>query len=282
MNDASVGFQAEVDAVPAQTYERFLWSGPELGDGDVAAAHRAYPALLRYDLALDSLASEVAATNVPADSPPAVWMLYNAGIVVKTQQSTFAIDISHRRGAQLAPLLDFAIVTHNHGDHQSPGLSEAMDAAGKTVVSNFLSNHGANGGADAPCGYSRGERSLSIGGISIRCTPSDHNRRLVDFTMACEIDLGGYTIYHTGDSQNLDKLNPSVQPDLWIVHPRCGLDIAEGVRKFHPRRTAVVHLCEMGHAKWRWTLADGSQEAGRAAAGTELVIPLWGDRIPFP
>ena len=48
---------------------------------------------------------------------PAVWFIYNMGFVVKTAKSLFAIDLHHRRAELLAPKLDFALITHNHGDH---------------------------------------------------------------------------------------------------------------------------------------------------------------------
>ena len=81
---------------------------------------------------------------------------------------------------------------------------------------------------------------------------------------------------------NIDKLNPVNAPDLWIVHPLCGLDPAKGVEKFRPKLTAVVHLNEMSHAKDRWR---HTYESGLAcvkkieAAGGKTVMPLWGERL---
>ena len=280
MNGKEIEFQRDVDAVDAARYDAFFRAGPGMSAEDAAAAHGERPALRRYDEALEKVAAEAGAAAVAPGSPPAAWLVYNAGLVVKTPRSLFALDLSHRRGATLAPALDFALVTHNHADHMSPGLAEAMDRDGKTVVSNFMANYGAHRGGKRPGGYARGEKTLALFDVSVRCTPSDHNGYLVDFTTAFEIDFGGFTIYHTGDSSNLAKLSPTRPPDLWVVHPRCGLDVAEGVAKFRPRRVAIVHLCEMGHSQWRWTLADGHEEAGRVrAAGAEAFVPLWGERI---
>lgn len=278
MNKPFRTFQRDVDATMASAFAVFAAKG-RMPPAKREAAYNAAPALRAYDLAFGKVLRE-AATTPPPQGAPAVWLLYNMGLVIRTRKTLFAIDVAHRRGAELAPLLDFALVTHNHDDHWTPAFYEAMDGAGKTVVSNFLDNYGALRGGKSPGGYAPGRRTLTIGDVTIRTSLSDHNNYLKNFTSAFEIAVGGWTLYHTGDSSNLSKLNPKRRPDLWVVHPRCGIDVADGVRKFHPERTVIGHLCELGHSKWRWTLADGMEEAAKAeAAGSKAVVPLWGDRI---
>lgn len=276
----AAAFQRDVDATPAADYLAFRKAGAGMPDGAREAALADSPGLRRYDEAFEKVLSEVPKARVA--KTPAVWLVYNMGVVVKTKRCTFAVDLAHRQGVRMAPLLDFLLVTHNHEDHWDRALAAEMDRAGKTVVSNFFDNYGAIRAGKAPGGYARGEKAFELGDVAVRATLSDHNRYLTDFTSAFEISVGDWTLYHTGDSQNLDKLAPTRTPDLWIVHPRCGLDVGEAVRKFRPRVTAVCHLCEMGHPpdKWRWTLADGCAEAAKAeAAGSRAVVPLWGGRI---
>lgn len=128
----------------------------------------------------------------------------------------------------------------------------------------------------------RATRAFAIGDAVIKTASSDHNGYLVDFTLTFEIAVNGYRIFHSGDSANIDKLNPVNAPDLWIVHPLCGLDPAKGVEKFRPKLTAVVHLNEMSHAKDRWR---HTYESGLACvrkiedAGGKAVMPLWGERL---
>ena len=244
------------------------------------AAYGAAPALSRYDEAFDKVVAEVRAADIPEGSPPAVWFLYNMGVVVKTPHLVFGIDIAHRKGALMAPLLDFALVTHNHDDHVDSAFLEAMDGAGKTVVSNFFDNYGALRGGRMPGGYTHGGKTFDIGGATILAMPSDHNGYLVDFTLAFEVHIGDWTLYHTGDSANLGKLRPTRAPDLWFVHPRCGLDPVAAAQVFQPRRTILGHTCELGHAQWRWTLRDAGEDAERLMGdGFGATVPLWGDRL---
>ena len=95
-----------------------------------------YPVMRWYDESFDRILGEFEATTVTGDTP-AIWYLYNMGVVVKTKTCSFGIDICHRKAARLAKHLDFLLVTHNHGDHLNMRLIGAMSGAGKPVISNF-------------------------------------------------------------------------------------------------------------------------------------------------
>ena len=260
--------QREIDAVTPAAFGKYL------GSGDTQEA----PALVRLESALDKVIAEVKAAD--ASQHPAVWLLYNMGIVVKTASCCFSIDVMHRRGQELAPLLDFAMITHNHLDHYTQAFYRAMDGAGKTVFSSFLDNYGAHRGKDGLGGFTRRERTYDVRGVRIRTDFTDHNKYLEDFTTTFEISVGKWRLFHSGDCSNVGKLKPSRSPDLWFVHPRCGMDVVDGVRKFKPKLTAIAHLAELGHGKWRWTLQDGLAERDRVlAAGGKATVPMWGDRV---
>ena len=268
--------QAEIDVVTPQDYARYCEEGS--GRPSETSGHGA-AALVRLDEAFDRVLAEVKSTTVTGR--PAIWYVYNMGVVVKTAGCCFSIDLRHRKGAQMEPLLDFALITHNHGDHFTEDFYRAMNGAKKTVISNFKDNYGVrdrmkNGG------YTRAEKTFRIGDVSIRTSLTDHNGYLVDFTTAFEVTAGDYTIYHSGDCSNPLKLNPTRRPDIWFVHPYCGLKAADGVRRFHPKTTAIVHLTELGHANgWaRWTYEDGFRAAGEVKkAGGDAIVPVWGDRL---
>ena len=274
-------FQREIDDITPGVWSAYYKRGTEMPPEEVAEMRSKYAALGRYEDAFDKVLSEIKSTVVT--DRPAVWFVYNMGFVVKTPKSLFAIDLHHRRAEELAPMLDFALITHNHSDHYTDRFYNAMNGVEKkTVVSNFKDNYGAFFGKKHPGGYTRAVKTFEFADVKVRTSYADHNSYLADFTTAFEISVGGWTLYHTGDSCNVGKLAPTRPPDLWIVHPRCGLDVADGVRAFRPRRVAIAHLCEMGHPpeRWRWTLADGLRAAALAeGAGAEAVVPLWGDRL---
>lgn len=265
--------QAEIDKVTPQDYKAYLAEGPDSGIVGLSA-------LKRLDAAFDKVLSEVKSAVVT--DKPAVWLVYNMGIVVKTKETCFSVDLKHRRAKELAPLLDFALITHNHDDHYGEAFYKAMDGRGKTVISNFKDNYGAYFRDRASGGYTRAEKTFKLKDVEIRTSLTDHNGYLADFTTAFEIRIGEYVIYHSGDCSNVTKLNPTRCPDLWIVHPYCGMGADEGVKKMQPKLTAIAHLNELGHARdrWRWTWSDGLKAAAKCeAAGGKAVVPVWGERI---
>lgn len=262
------GRQKEIDLVSNIDYGRYL------KDGDT----RSFAALKRLDDAFDAVLADVRRTTVTDPDRPAVWYLYNMGVIVKTCRQTFAIDLVHRKALEAAPLLDFALITHNHGDHCDGKLHRALDAAKKTVVSNFLCNYGAKVG-----GYTRARKTFTFGDVTVKTALTDHNGYLIDFTTAYEVQIGNFTLFHSGDCSNYQKLQPSRRPDLWFVHPYCGMKTAVAAEKaVHPARVVISHLQELGHAKdrWRWTYRDGLKVKNElAAAGFASIVPLWGDRL---
>jgi len=273
--------QAEINEVSPADYG--LYCRPrDATDELVPRGEPKLAALRRLDAALGKVVKEARATKIGKGGRPAIWFVYNMGIVVKSAETLFSIDLHHRFAEKLADELDFALVTHNHLDHYTQRFYNAMNGRlHKTVVSNFADNYGAHFNK-ALGGFTRGGKTFTFKDVAVKTSTSDHNPYLVDFTMPFEIESGGYRIYHTGDSSNIEKLNPADAPDLWFVHPFDGLDPVKGLKKFHPKKTALVHLNELGHAKnrWRFTWRDGLNVKSRVeAAGGVAVMPLWGDRI---
>ena len=258
-------WQKRTDRVSAGVFDRYFLDGNT----------RRLSALRRLEDAFDKVRREVRGTTV--GDVPAVWMLYNMGVVVKTREAVFSIDLHHRRAAELAPLLDFALITHNHDDHWRQDFYRAMDRAGKTVVSSFLANYGPvdwrSGAADwaARGGFTRARKTFRIRDVEIRTSYVDHNDYLVDFTTAFEVRVGKWTLYHTGDcgTGSEPKLR-ACRPDLWVFFPGCGIDVD----------LAFGHLWELGHKSGRLTapLLRNALAAARRA-GADPVLALWGDRL---
>lgn len=275
-------FQREIDAVTPQAWGSYDKCGMSLDEAFGSHMRSELPALQRYENAFDKVLAEIEAAD--ASAHPAVWLVYNMGIVVKTAGSLFTVDLHHRRAETLAHKLDFALITHNHGDHFTEDFYRAMNnAEKKTVVSNFKDNYGAHFGKKHVGGYTRAVKTFEFGDVKVRTTYTDHNEYLVDYTTAFEITAGDFTIYHSGDCSNAAKLHPQCpNPDLWIFHPRCGMKPVDGARAVNPKLAVVAHLNELGHAKGgaRWTWEEGERARRKLEdAGYKAVVPLWGDRI---
>jgi L-ascorbate metabolism protein UlaG (beta-lactamase superfamily) len=249
-------------------------------DGDT----RGFKALKALDYAFDRVLREIKETVVEGDAP-AVWSVYNMGYIVKTRESLFSIDLKHRRAHSLVPLLDFALVTHKHGDHYDGNFCKAMDKAGKPVVSSFLKNTAfaeikakaeTEGHADA----------FEIRDVAIRTFRVDHAKAEwgIDFTTAFEMSIGGFRLLHTGDCGVAnDKLCVKRgRPDLWLLFPMTSLDVADAVRRIGPKRVAFGHLWELGHAvgkgrahKWH---IDRALPMAKSQCN-DVSVAFWGDRI---
>ena len=262
------------EAVSPQAYAQYL------RDGDV----RGLKALEALELAFDKVMREARETVVTGDAP-AVWSVYNMGYVVKTRQSLFSIDLVHRRDAELAPLLDFALITHNHADHWRQGFYKAMNGSGKTVVSNFLDNYGVrdcrrNGG------YTRARKEFKFNDVLVRTSLIDHHDYLVDFTTAFEIKIGDFILYHTGDSGygTEPKLGTTWgRPDLWLFFPGCGIDTEKAVKRVGAKRIVFGHLWELGHDGGHKGRLDEplirSALAAACPSCSDTTVAFWGDRI---
>ena len=276
--------QREIDAITPDEFAAYWRPGIELAKDELDAATRRFPVLGRLEAAFEKVLREVKETVVTDIDHPAVWYVYNMGLIVKSPKKTFSIDLHHRRAEDMAPLLDFALITHNHNDHYTERFTHLMDRVQrKTVVNNFFSNYGVTDRMKFG-GYTRAKsKTFHIGDVTVITGLCDHNPYLIDFTTPFEVQIGNFTLYHSGDCYSHAKLHVSRQPDLWVLHPRCGMDPAKACAEtIRPKKAVVAHLQELGHAKGgaRWTYKNGMSDCRRIeAAGFPAVMPLWGERL---
>ena len=269
--------QREIDEITPADYYDYLEKGSPR-----------FAALKRLDEAFEKAVAE--AREAKVDAVPAVWLVYNMGLLVKTRETFFSVDLCHRLAPTIARELDFALITHNHNDHYTTEFYQVMDSRlHKTVVNNFACNYGArevpyhNGEpSEFGGGYTRGGKSFRFRDVFVRTSVSDHNSYLTAFTMPFEICVGDFTIFHSGDSCSAEQLNPVRTPDLWVVHPRVGMKVVDGVKRFRPRKTVISHLNEFSHPKgrYRWTWMDGLAEKKAVdSEGAQACVPVWGERL---
>ena len=277
--------QADIDNVTPRDYSKYhfygkshKYSSPQSKELFLELQKK-FPTLKRLEDSFDKVLKEIKSTRVTDPNRPAIWYVYNMGIIVKTKKSLFAIDLCHRRAEEMAELLDFALVTHRHGDHVSSPLIRIMTQnLGKTVVRNFpFSDKNDNGYTPEK---SKTFKFKDVTVIAGRC---DHNAQLIDFTTPFEIHIGTFTIYHSGDCSSHAKLKVERTPDIWIFHPYCGMNPPVACKEsIKPKLAVIAHLQELGHAKdkWRWTYNNGlSMKSALERAGFNAIMPLWGDRI---
>ena len=255
----------ETEQVSPEVYRQYMADG----------GTRGFASLEKLEAAFEKVMREVKDAKV--DDIPAVWSVYNMGYVIKTRESLFSIDLVHRRDMEFASMLDFALVTHNHGDHYRKNLCKAIADRKRLVISNFIPVKG----------YTRAKKTFKIKDVEIRTSLIDHNDWLIDFTTAFEIKVGSWTLYHTGDSGR--GTEPKLEtvwgrPDLWLFFPGCGIDTAKAVAKVKAKRIVFGHLWELEHKQnhqgrldeplLRRALVNAVKGGNRSTS-----LAFWGERI---
>ncbi len=268
---AAITIQRSVDRLEAKDFNDYF-----NGSAENAARWVKERGVLRFlDAGFDKILREVPTTEV-AEGTVVFWQIYNMGYVVKTPTQTFAVDVRHRRAAELEPLVDFTLITHNHGDHFTRSFCEAMEAAGKPVVSNFFDNRwktGSNGG------------EYEFGDAKIRVNLVDHNAKLRRFVSTYEIDCGAASgnrvVYHVGDACDVAQLATEKPVDVFVPHLAVGLDVPKAVNEtLKPKLTLLSHILELSHGidKWRWSYKYAWGICAKCASDSVL-LPVWGEKI---
>ena len=275
--------QSEIDEVTPKDFTSYWKMGSSVQPSEILAYTSRFKAIGRLEKAFDQVFDEARATVVTDLNRPAIWYLYNMGLIVKTPKTMFSVDLHHRRAEDFAPFLDFALITHNHSDHYTERFKDAMDRVQrKPVVNNFFCNYGVKDRTLG--GYTRAKRKvLEYGDVKVITGLCDHNWYLIDYTTTFEIHIGDFTLFHSGDCCSHAKFDLIRRPDMWVFHPHCGMKAAVACQEtVRPKLAVIAHLQEMGHAKgrYRWTYRDGlNQKAEIEAAGFAARMPLWGERL---
>ena len=131
--------------------------------------------------------------------------------------------------------------------------------------------------------FGKGQLLRNGSDVTIITGLCDHNDYLIDYTTPFEVQIGRFTLFHSGDCCSHTKLHVLRRPDLWVFHPYCGMDPVAGCREaINPKLAVIAHLQELGHAKnrYRWTYRDGLDEKAKLEeVGFSARMPLWGERL---
>lgn len=271
--------QEWADACPSDlVYSKYL-----MADNTTASAlEKSYPILECYNLAFDRVLNALKAGQ-PSDGKAHVWNLYNMGIVVQTPEGNYAVDIYHRRGAELAPYIDFYAITHIHADHKWEALAREMSKAGKPVLTNFTIE-----GVDNSKYYATEMRDYTIGKFSIHSFITHHNSSPVSSLAitAFYVSGGGIKLLHSGDSNFIAEEFESMRNkdvDCYVfryaVNALTENNVLGTIVK--PKVAVLSHMLELGHkdvANSRWSLQLGLDRASRLNSDN-VAMPFWGDCI---
>ena len=242
------------------------------------------PVLSCYRFAFDHALEGVKNEKVE-NGTVAIWLFYNMGYVVKTPSGCFGVDINHRWAEKLAPYLDFLCVTHNHADHTSTGLMQAMYTAGKPVISNFYT------ASNKYC--SKTPANYAIGKFTIHTAITDHDggdpvNFVSVFRIDCGDDSGNFSLLHCGDSSFDPKQFTNVQGgsvSLSILRNGSKAEnniIGTGSGQIAPAYAFLSHIIELRHQidvspirfKVIETLGHCSQINCKNTS-----MPFWGEKL---
>ena len=280
--------QRELNNFPAEDWKHFVfnnWDWIKIDDMELNGA------LYFYRQAFNKVRREVRSTKV-AQGTVVIWNVYNMGYVVKTPTQTFGIDVVHKHIEELAPVLDFMLVTHKHNDHGDGHTRNQMAYYGVKAIAGFeLAKPCVWQGKLLAWEYVDEIDSIQIGDITINCRRVDHNKEQwgKNFVTTYEIDCGpasGNTvIFHTGDAHNYHQLEVAQKPDIFIFHMGVGLNIQKALDKIQPNYAVFSHAWEMSHKvdKYRWTIDDVLKSVNKITGRerSHLLTPCWGDKIVY-
>lgn len=242
------------------------------------------PILSSYRYAFDHVLDGVKNEKVE-NGTVVVWLLYNMGFVVKTPSGCFGVDLNHRWAVKLAPYLDFLCVTHDHADHKSIELMQAMYAAGKPVISNFFTASNMY--------YSKTPANYTIGKFSIRTAITDHDggdplNFISVFRIDCGDDSGNFSILHCGDSSFDPKQFTNVQGgsvSLSILRNGAKVEnniIGTGAGKVNPTYAFLSHIIELRHqigvSPIRFPIIETLGHTSQITC-KNTSMPFWGEKF---
>ena len=280
--------QREFNNFDAADWKNFIfntWDWIKIDDMELEGT------LYFYRQAFNKVRKEVRSTKV-AQGTVVIWNVYNMGYVVKTPTQTFGIDVVHKHIEELAPLLDFMLITHKHNDHGDGHTRNQMAFAGVKAIAGFeLAKPCVWQGKLLSWEYVDLVDSIQIGDITINCKRVDHNNADwgKNFVTTYEIDCGPATgntvIYHIGDAHNYRQLEVAQKPDIFIFHMGVGLNIQKAIDKLQPEYAFFSHAWELSHKvdKFRWTIDDVLKKVNRVTGHdrSHLLYPCWGDKIVY-
>ncbi len=204
------------------------------------------------------------------------WYFYNMGYVFQTATSIIGVDLSFRDAEKLASFLDVLLITHWHHDHYDKRLVEKMLEFKKPVFSNFYPHSV----------IVKKDTVITLGNNTISMCIGDHHRQLplissknmLQYQISYRCNNDKFTIYHTGDGNNIKKMKTTEPVDIFIVHTQLPMPLSKAVYHVKPKITFASHVLELSHPfPFRWNY-DYCYKQISKIKDFNVITLAWGER----
>jgi L-ascorbate metabolism protein UlaG (beta-lactamase superfamily) len=179
-------------------------------------------------------------------------LLYNAGVMIETEDTRIYIDPFELSASYSDYPADAILVTHEHGDHYSPSSIDVIKTENTSLYfPAIMSEEALLYGAHSVVP----EDTFVINHVNVRCfymytmpgsNESSHPREN-NYTSYL-LDIEGFTIFHAGDSWNIEEyeqLTGEVDLALLPLGPGCqtmtGVDVLSAILTIEPSYFIPIH-----------------------------------------
>jgi L-ascorbate metabolism protein UlaG (beta-lactamase superfamily) len=186
-----------------------------------------------------------------------VELLYNAGVMIESGNTRIYIDPFDLPSNYSNYPADAILITHGHGDHYDP---TSIDIIATDDTSFYFP---ANMSAEAllyDATSVEPEDTFTVNNIDVRCfymytmpgEPESSHPQSSNYTSYI-VDIDGFTIFHAGDSWNIDEytqLNGEIDLVLLPLGPGCqtmtGTDVVSVITTINPNYFIPIHFSVEG------------------------------------
>jgi L-ascorbate metabolism protein UlaG (beta-lactamase superfamily) len=219
----------------------------------------------------------------PVPSTLNVTLLYNAGVMIETNETRIYIDPYQLNSSYAAYPADIVLVTHPHGDHYDPTSlnSISTDSTEFIFPSNMTTEcalYGATGVVPRD--------TMMIDDINITAFymytypvgdyPASHPIE-ANWTSYI-ITIGNFTMFHAGDSKNIIEyyeLRGMIDLAFLPLGPGCqtmaNYEVVEALQRIQPRYFIAIHYGEGTQDSWSAAYTDNLEEI----PCTPFILDYW-------
>ena len=268
--------------IPQEIWSDYYWDWNRKGLKRAKSIEIKYPILQYLRIAEKAAFDEIRLTKVV--NGVKIWQLYNMGIIVKTPDRCFAIDLIPVT-IDFTSLLDFAIMSHSDADHVDNDFIPAMLKAGKPVYAPIFHKHIWIMQLYPKLATTKitGDTVVQQGASTIFFKMSAQGDIPCLITVVnCGAATENFTLMHGGDSSIPEHYKTNQAIDFLVVHSGNEYPVVE---QANPNLVNLSHNLELGHPqKWRNKYQDCYDSLNSWLKGLppeKTVVLTWGESLYF-